>query len=234
MIRIIAVAAIAVASIGASASASESSPTEGSRGLAAVAQPDYAIEASLIASPSAYEIDTPETVDIAFSEYNFETAIITLEGPMRPVARPARLGHVSPPATLQGASELQCLAVAIYHEARGESQYGQKAVASVIMQRAAVPGRWGNTACKVIRPVQFSFMTSRYTYDPIREMAAWDRAVAVARFMLANGPLPELKGADHYHTVNVRPGWAGRITRVRTIEAHIFYVDPISTRALMS
>jgi hypothetical protein len=133
-----------------------------------------------------------------------------------------------PPRTLKGESSLGCIAVAIYHEARNQSPHGQLAVASVILQRAAVPGRWGDDACEVVIPVQFSFMTSEYGFDPILEQNAWVAAVHLAAKSLVEGPLPELKNADHYHTVDVDPSWSRKMQMVGRIGHHIFFRDPDS------
>jgi len=134
----------------------------------------------------------------------------------------------NPPRSLRGASDLACIAVAIYHEARDQSTYGQLAVASVIQQRARVPGRWGDNVCEVIRPVQFSFMTSRYGYPPILEAEAWATAVSLAMKSLIDGPLPELRDADHYHANYSHPDWRLRMERIGQIGDHIFYRDPDS------
>ena len=54
-----------------------------------------------------------------------------------------------------------CMAVAVYHEARGESLEGQVAVARVIMNRAA-SGKYPGTWCEVVKqPWQFSFVNPR-------------------------------------------------------------------------
>jgi len=150
----------------------------------------------------------------------------------RPAPRPEGLAEraaVPPaPASLKGASARQCIAVAIYHEARDQDDDGQRAVASVILQRAAVEHRWGDTPCEVVVPVQFSFMTSRYGYAPINEPDAWAKAWRLAREVMQSGPLPELSGADHYHTAAVAPYWAPKMVRIAQIGSHVFYTDPAS------
>ncbi|MCZ0964263.1 cell wall hydrolase [Paracoccus benzoatiresistens] len=154
----------------------------------------------------------------------------------RPHPRPATAVQILkgapiplPPASLRNASDLSCIAVAIYHEARNQDDFGQRAVASVILQRAALPHRWGRTACETIVPTQFNFLTSRYDYPLIDDMDAWQKAVQFAALALVEGPMPELKGADHYHTTAITPEWAPHMVRVRLIDDHIFYVDPRSS-----
>lgn len=134
----------------------------------------------------------------------------------------------SPPRTTYQETALGCIAVAVYHEARDQSVLGQKAVASVIVQRSLTPQRWGDTPCDVVRPVQFSFMTSRYRYPAIHETEAWKLAVRVALTVMYEGPMEELRGADHYHATYVDPDWRNAMHQIGRIGDHIFYSDPES------
>ena len=135
-----------------------------------------------------------------------------------------------PPRTLEGETDLACMAVAVYHESRGESIAGQRAVASVVLQRTLVPERWGSRPCEVVRPVQFSFMTGRWTYPSIREGKPWETALRVALTIMLQGPDPEIMGADHYHTPQVFPQWRHAMNMVARIGNHNFYVDPLSVK----
>jgi spore germination cell wall hydrolase CwlJ-like protein len=74
--------------------------------------------------------------------------------------------------------ELACIALAVYYESRGESIRGQRAVASVVMNRVRDP-RFPNTACGVLlQRYQFSFMNRNPVLSP--SGASWDRAVNIA------------------------------------------------------
>ena len=76
-------------------------------------------------------------------------------------------------------SDVRCVAQAVFHEARGESLQGQKAVADVVMNRKR-SGRWGSSACAVVNaPKQFSNRWSWRT--PQMGVAAWDKAIEIAR-----------------------------------------------------
>lgn len=162
------------------------------------------------------------------------TNILAYSRPSPAVA--AQLGQdaarllASPPRSLEGESDLACMAVAVYHEARGESIVGQRAVASVVLQRTLVPERWGRTPCEVVRPIQFEFMTSRWGYAPIREGKPWETALRVALTIMLQGPDAAIMGADHYHTPQVFPKWRHAMDLVAEIGNHRFYVDPISVR----
>jgi hypothetical protein len=156
------------------------------------------------------------------------------DGNIRPKPRPAdlyqqqRLAEL--PHTLKGATDFMCLAVTIYHEARGEIREGQAAVASVILQRAAAPGRWGSTVCDVTVPVQFSYLNEDMSFAPITDYDSWMSAVEVATVAMVEGPDPWLEGADHYHTKDSNPYWNKHMPVVATIGNHIFYADPMSRR----
>ena len=120
--------------------------------------------------------------------------------------------------------EQDCLASAVYFEARGESLEGQLAVAEVVMNRAA-SGRYPSTLCGVVeQPWQFSFVnaTGRIP-NANRDSAAWRRAVAIAR--IAQDGVSERLTEDclWYHADYVSPSWGRRLNRVTKIGLHIFY-----------
>lgn len=160
----------------------------------------------------------------------------------RPARRPASLLRIKaiaqgtivpkPLTSLEGASAVGCLAVAIYHESRNQDVFGQRAVASVVLQRAVVPNRFGARPCDVVKPVAFSFMTSEYGFPAITDMDAWERSLRLAAEMFLEGPIPDLENADHYHTEDVAPAWAPKMIKIRQIDDHIFYADPISLARL--
>jgi hypothetical protein len=57
--------------------------------------------------------------------------------------------------------EIECLAKSIYHEARGESEIGKKAVAIVLMNRAK-SANFSNSICRVVHEEgQFPWKLSR-------------------------------------------------------------------------
>ncbi len=145
----------------------------------------------------------------------------------RPKIRPGDLLVPDPPRTLIGATDLQCLAVAIYHEARNQPLDGQLAVASVILNRAREPKRWGAGPCEVVVPVQFSFFSADGHFPPIQDQKAWAVAVEMAHEALEHGPSSLVGQADHYHTAGVHPRWQDSMRQVIRIGDHIFYNDPM-------
>jgi hypothetical protein len=121
--------------------------------------------------------------------------------------------------------EANCIAVAVYHEARGESLEGQLAVAKVIMNRAA-SGKYPTNWCGVVKqPWQFSFVNPRSGQYPSVDQAssAWRKALGVTRLAVANAVQSVPTDCLWYHADYVAPSWGRRLTRVDKIGAHIFY-----------
>jgi spore germination cell wall hydrolase CwlJ-like protein len=126
-------------------------------------------------------------------------------------------------AVTRGADE-DCLANAIYFEARGEPLQGQLAVAEVVMNRAA-SGRYPATLCAVVvQPAQFSFVRRGRIPAADRASDAWRRAVAVAK-IAEERMLPRVLPSSclWYHAAYVSPGWGHRLAQTARIGLHIFY-----------
>jgi N-acetylmuramoyl-L-alanine amidase len=121
--------------------------------------------------------------------------------------------------------QAHCIAVAVYHEARGESVEGQLAVARVIMNRAA-SGKYPASWCGVVKqPWQFSFVNPRTGDYPAVNVnsLAWARAQGITRLAMAN-VIPSLPtDCLWYHANYVSPSWGRRLNMVQRIGAHIFY-----------
>jgi spore germination cell wall hydrolase CwlJ-like protein len=135
----------------------------------------------------------------------------------------------TPSADTRIQGEENCLATAIYFEARGESEKGQTAVAEVIVTRARTSGR-PKTICGVVYEgarrrtgCQFSFACDRRSDVP-RKGAAWTRAKDVAAAMMdAHGERQLVGGATYFHAANMKPRWASHMIRVAQIGSQIFY-----------
>ncbi|HEX8450283.1 MAG TPA: cell wall hydrolase [Allosphingosinicella sp.] len=119
--------------------------------------------------------------------------------------------------------EMECLANAVYFEARSEPIEGQLAVAEVVLNRAS-SGRYPTDLCAVItQKAQFSFIRRGRFPSADRGSEAWKKAVAIAsiaRQKLA-GNLPS--SVLWYHATYVSPKWGKRLTRQTQIGLHIFY-----------
>lgn len=127
------------------------------------------------------------------------------------------------PADAVLSRDLNCLATAIYFEARGETLDGQLAVGEVIINRAE-SGRFPQDYCGVVTQAgQFSFVTGGAMPQASRTSAAWQRASAIAR--IAHEELWDSKAGNalFFHASRVKPSWANRRTALARIDSHIFY-----------
>lgn len=118
-------------------------------------------------------------------------------------------------------ADVNCMAEALYHEARGEGTRGQAAVAEVILNRVD-SGAFPSTVCGVVnQPSQFSYTIGGR--KAIRNKAAYLRARSIAEAALAGAPRVLTGGATYFHTPAVRPAWSHRFQRTVQIGRHIFY-----------
>ena len=120
-----------------------------------------------------------------------------------------------------GSHELECLAGAVYFEAKSESLAGQLAVGHVIASRAA-SGRFPSSYCGVVfQRSQFSFVHGHaLPYIP-RASQDWQDAVAIAKIVDQQLRPSPMGRALFFHARRVSPGW--RLTRVGTLGNHVFY-----------
>ena len=115
-----------------------------------------------------------------------------------------------------------CMVLAVYFEARSEPESGQRAVATVIINRTH-HSAWPNDACAVVKqPAAFSFYWDGKP-ETITDKAAWETAQRAVREAWEN-PWENM-GATHYHATYVAPGWAKRMRRIDQIGNHIFYSE---------
>ena len=119
--------------------------------------------------------------------------------------------------------EANCIAVAVYHEARGESLEGQMAVAKVIMNRAA-SGKYPTSWCGVVKqPWQFSFVRNGRFPSVNQGSDAWRKALGVTRLAVANAVPSVSTDCLWYHADYVAPKWRNNLQRASKIGTHIFY-----------
>jgi spore germination cell wall hydrolase CwlJ-like protein len=126
-------------------------------------------------------------------------------------------------ATASLDKETNCLATAVYFEARGESLEGQLAVAHVVMNRAA-SGKYPPSWCATIKQhAQFSFV--RHGEFPVVDTAsdAWRKAAGIAQLAAANVVPSISSDVLWYHADYVAPSWGHRLSMVQKIGQHIFY-----------
>ena len=126
-------------------------------------------------------------------------------------------------------SEVKCLALNIYWEARSEPVKGQLAVAHVAMNRVRSRA-YPNTLCKVIYQgdrhtpgaCQFSWWCDGRSDQPT-EYWAWQTSMANARRVIEGRSLDPTGGALFYHLNTISPYWSAVKRRTARIGSHIYY-----------
>ena len=155
--------------------------------------------------------------------------------------------------TYSGAMQMKehvCMALALYHEARGEPLAGQVAVALAILNRAASP-IYPSSICKVVfqgaaparkaghGSCQFSFTCNNRLLMP-RDPETFLRLFRLSRRISSiidhhagisptkeNARIRKLMGrfanVTHFHRHDLRPSWARRMRRITRIGRHVFF-----------
>lgn len=126
---------------------------------------------------------------------------------------------------------LACLSLNIYHEARGEPDAGQVAVAYVTLNRARTKKM---SVCDVVvEPHQFSWTTggvmmrmNGWTLLPHMvpdDLRALHKAVQIAQLAMSGKVEDPSLGALFYHADYVSPYWKHSMTQIAAIGQHRFY-----------
>ena len=125
-------------------------------------------------------------------------------------------------------TDIECLSIAIYHEARGESIQGQRYVAQTIMNRVRSKRFGADTACEVVRQKrQFSF-----THDGLTDSVSEDRTAFVLAYVIAidffhlDSMVNDEHALDYLYYVNPdklkrMPNWSSGLP-AKKINNHLF------------
>lgn len=127
-------------------------------------------------------------------------------------------------------AEHNCLAEAIYYEARGEGLEGQEAVAEVVVHRMH-DRNFPHTLCGVVyqganlrHGCQFSWVCNGDLAKPKSRYAWYEAQLLAARIMTGEVRLNDITGdAVNFHAVYVQPDWANHMVRTIQIGNHVFY-----------
>lgn len=131
--------------------------------------------------------------------------------------------------------EFHCLALNVYHEARGESAEGQLAVAHVTLNRVA-SSKFPNTICAVVKQAQYKngqpvLNKCQFHWycdgksDKIYNQRDWKAVVqnttTAVKWYTAGEDFSN--GALFYHTNNMTTSWSRKFSVVAEIGAHVFF-----------
>ncbi len=159
--------------------------------------------------------------------------LVALETPAGIVRVP---GDASAASARKKVRDIQCLATAMYFEARGEPARGQFIVGRVVLNR--VQSRYyPDDICSVVyqnahmkNACQFSFACDGLP-NRVRETEAWEQIKWRAEFLvdckdlcsIAASGRSDLWTSTHYHADYVNPNWAKKLQRTGQVGRHIFY-----------
>ncbi len=125
--------------------------------------------------------------------------------------------------------ELECLALTIYFEARGEPDAGKLAVGHVVMNRTLHP-LFPREVCQVVQQGgEKSLYRCQFTWwcdgrsDQPREFRAWEKSKTLARLIYWDNSRDPTAGALWYHADYVQPRWRRDFTLGPKIGRHLFY-----------
>jgi hypothetical protein len=127
------------------------------------------------------------------------------------------------------AADLTCLALTIYHEARGETDTGKIAVAHVVVNRSR-DERFPRTICEVVYQhaaagnggCEFSWTCDEVGDQPMND-TSWQDSVRVAQAVYWGQTTDPSNGALWYHADYVAPAWAAALGAPQQLGRHLFY-----------
>ena len=124
-------------------------------------------------------------------------------------------------------AEAECLALAMYFEARAEGREGMRAVGHVILNRMN-DSRFPDSVCGVTqeggskRGCQFSWYCDGRSDSPTHRRS-WTKAGALAYQLLADRLSDTTEGALFYHATWIDVPWKRPREKTRVIGNHAFY-----------
>lgn len=123
--------------------------------------------------------------------------------------------------------QIDCIAMALYWEARGESERGMIAVGWAILNRANSPD-FPATPCEVVHqggekpPCQFSWWCDGKSDRPT-DLSSWTRVRTLATRLVRDPPRDPTRGAVFFHSTAISEPWRRKRTRTARVGNHVFY-----------
>jgi spore germination cell wall hydrolase CwlJ-like protein len=196
------------------------------------ASPAPEADPQLIEAPETAAVVQPEPMvlrDVAPTEALAINASIPIAAGENPAAASTPFSSATGIDRLRS---LECLAEAVYYEARSESEEGQRAVAQVVLNRVRHVSYPGSVCGVVYQGPMRAGGGCQFTFTCDGSLARapygddWLRARRIAAEALAGAVHAPVGLATHYHTHQVLPVWAMKLAKVRVIGNHNFYRIP--------
>jgi len=117
-------------------------------------------------------------------------------------------------------SEAECMAVNVYHEARGQGTAGMIMVMDTVRNRVA-SRIYPNTVCEVVyQPWQFSWTRENVE---VTNMKTYTKIMRLTNRYMNGSVKPRVRNSLYYHADYIKPHWANNVVQVAHINDHIFY-----------
>ena len=142
------------------------------------------------------------------------------ESPAAYVPPPVVIPDYTPPVEVP---EVNCIALTVFIEARGESTLGQALVASSVVNRAR---SLGIDECSVVDAS--GQYTGTLSADPwLIDKASWERSLDISRIVRSDEyDLASCRGVTHFHADSVTPHWASKLNYACKVDGHTYYRMP--------
>jgi len=120
-----------------------------------------------------------------------------------------------------------CLSEALYHEARGTTTEGIRAVGEVILNRSTDPG-FPSSICGVIDQryngsCQFSYRCDSISVAVFNEPSELARVQSMALILLTDRQQDITNGALFFHAARMNPGWFSTLSPRGQFGGNLFY-----------
>ena len=138
-------------------------------------------------------------------------------------------------------SIILCLAINLYHEARGTDLQELYAISNVVMNRVNSE-KYPDDVCSVItEPYQFSWTNglSNPIQEPkpfnLLEIQAWDEILLFSKWFIpayyAGGTLDITNGSQFYAVKHMKPYWSKNMQITHFGSAHTYYTNEVQSTA---
>lgn len=120
-------------------------------------------------------------------------------------------------------NQVLCMALNLYHEARGEDTRHQWAVLHVVANRAK-HSKYPSSFCEVVwERGQFTWTRRALEVNLPRERNAWKESQNKAyKLFTGESRTDPTNGATHFYQSHLRPAWASRLVNRVQIGVHTF------------
>ena len=117
------------------------------------------------------------------------------------------------------------VSLCVYHEARGEPEEGQIAVAQVVLNRAEQRGI--SVKEVILQPHQFSWVDDGNVDDIKNHNSFVGCMLSVMKCLDERMSGSTLQRANLYHADYVRPGWShsSKVKFIKLVGRHLFYKE---------